>query len=222
MQQIDISYDHPHNTERLSYIFDIKTWLIPFINRLEQHSRPHAFKFQLSDDGSEVDMWYRHWSSKGDWVGDSDGKPFHVLSGYPNGEPTLLRATYASQNSMEAIESGVRYCDERFTAAERQWWREFLVEEKTNRAGWNDISEEELQNGGGLGWYFHKLEEYEKLAVPIFRESQDVEKKLNAVRERIAKSQKFKAVSFNNIFQSLVTREGRAPDAHISNKEELF
>eukprot|EP00795_Rhopilema_esculentum_P003611 gene3611-13045_t len=80
-------------------------------------------------------------------------------------------------------------------------------------------SDEELQNGGGLGWYLHKLEEYEKLAVPIFRESQDVEKKLNAVQERIAKSQKFKTVSFNNIFQSLVTREGRAPEAHISNKE---
>eukprot|EP00795_Rhopilema_esculentum_P005615 gene5615-10825_t len=81
------------------------------LSHLEQHSRPHAFKFQLSDDGSEVYMWYRHWSSEGDWVGDSDDKPFHVLSGYPNREPTLLRATYASQNPMEAIENGVRYCD---------------------------------------------------------------------------------------------------------------
>ena len=124
---------------------------------------------------------------------------------------------------MQAIENGVRYCDERFTAAERKWLREFLVEEKTNRVGWNDISEEELQNG--LGWYWvvsPQTGRIRKKAVPIFQESQDVEKKLNAVREHIAKSQKFKAVCFNNIFQSLVTREGRAPDAHISNKKELF
>eukprot|EP00795_Rhopilema_esculentum_P007339 gene7339-13070_t len=127
-----------------------------------------------------------------DWVGNSYGKPFHVLSGNPYGEPPLLSATYAAQNSMKAMENGVKYCEERFTAAEGQWWREFLVEEKTNLAGWNNNSKEQLQTAGGLGWYLHKLEAYEKLAVPILRQSQDVEKKLNAVRERIAKRQKFK------------------------------
>ncbi len=57
---IEEAYDMPHKVEQLRYMYAIKDWLLPFMNNMTQHSGPHAFKFEHSEDG-EVCMMYKNW-----------------------------------------------------------------------------------------------------------------------------------------------------------------
>lgn len=48
-------------TVLLEGIYDVRTWLLPFINELHGHSIPHCFRFTLNEDGQGV-MHYKNWS----------------------------------------------------------------------------------------------------------------------------------------------------------------
>ena len=42
-------------------IYDIVGWMNEKINKIENHSKPHNFKFEKI--AGEVNLFYRHWSS---------------------------------------------------------------------------------------------------------------------------------------------------------------
>ena len=47
-------------------IYDIVGWMSEKINKIENHSRPHNFKFEKI--AGEVNLFYRHWSSSEEWT----------------------------------------------------------------------------------------------------------------------------------------------------------
>ena len=48
----------------LDYVYDVRSWLIPFIKDLHGHSQPHCFRFTLNPDGNPI-MHYKNWSHDG-------------------------------------------------------------------------------------------------------------------------------------------------------------
>ena len=49
----------------LSYIFDIKSWISPYIEDIHQHTVPHVFLFRKNAD-LKAEMLYKHWALD-DW-----------------------------------------------------------------------------------------------------------------------------------------------------------
>ena len=39
-------------------IYDVKSWIRPYVATLQHHSNPHTFRFKLNENG-EVEMSYR-------------------------------------------------------------------------------------------------------------------------------------------------------------------
>ena len=191
---IETAYDLPHKVEGLHYMYAIKEWLAPHLRKIEQHSRPHAFKFYMKEDG-QAGMLYRHWSSEGSWRGDEDGGPLVILASLPTGSPSLYRATSAHQNSVDVIQSGVKHCADRFTMKEREWWENFLRIEEKKRALWQNMTEHELRCGGGVGWYLKSLKECAEPAKKVdVVETEDVQRKKRTIEKLYAKENAFKQV----------------------------
>eukprot|EP00795_Rhopilema_esculentum_P009816 gene9816-18387_t len=80
MALIKHAYALLHEVEVLQYVFAIKSWLTPHISKIQQHSRPHAFKFEACDNG-KAGMFYKNWSSEGEWKGDENGNYFFMPAG---------------------------------------------------------------------------------------------------------------------------------------------
>ena len=45
----------------LESVFDVRSWLLPYIDELQGHSQPHCFRFTLNKDGM-AEMHYKKWS----------------------------------------------------------------------------------------------------------------------------------------------------------------
>lgn len=193
MEQVKVAYELPHKVEQLHYLHAIKDWLTPHIVTIEQHSRPHAFKFEATATG-EVGMLYRNWSSKGGWIGDVDGKPFILMKRYPIGAPPLLRGTSIHQHTMDQIEKGVKHCTERFNREEKEWWEQFLQQEQAKRSNWEEITEEQLVEGGAVDWYLDKLEPYREPPASREEENAEVLTKIQVIRKKFEQSTTFKPV----------------------------
>ena len=58
------------SVKKLEYLFDVKSWIIPYIDTPHNHTNPHNFMFRNNENGEAV-MLYRNWSSD-TWV-TSDG-----------------------------------------------------------------------------------------------------------------------------------------------------
>ena len=48
----------------LESVYDVRSWLAPFIDELHGHRQPHCFRFTMNNDGQEV-MHYKNWSDDG-------------------------------------------------------------------------------------------------------------------------------------------------------------
>ena len=127
--------------------------------KAQQHSRPHAFKFEACDNG-KAGMVYRNWSSEGEWKGDENGNHFFILEGLPAGSPSLVRGICSRQNSMEVNTTSLRSCNERFALKEREWWEKFEEEKRTKRFMWESLTDKELSKAGNFNWYLNKLKKF--------------------------------------------------------------
>lgn len=52
-------------------LFDIKSWIAPYINEIHGHTQPHCFRF-MKNDNSEVEMHYKQWSGS-TWLPEDEG-----------------------------------------------------------------------------------------------------------------------------------------------------
>ncbi|XP_028517557.1 uncharacterized protein LOC114575939 [Exaiptasia diaphana] len=43
-------------------VYDVKSWIRPYIATFKNHSHPHAFRFKLNELG-QVEMTYRDWAN---------------------------------------------------------------------------------------------------------------------------------------------------------------
>ena len=60
-------YSDVPEANMIEHMFDVKSWIAPHLERLENHSYPHIFRFIKNSSGS-VRMFYKDWS-------DSPWKP---------------------------------------------------------------------------------------------------------------------------------------------------
>ena len=60
------SYSPHPKVELLEYVYDVRSWLTPFIEDLHGHTQPHCFKFVLNAEGC-AEMFYKSWSHDA-WV----------------------------------------------------------------------------------------------------------------------------------------------------------
>lgn len=51
-------------TVLLESVYDVRSWLAPYINDLHGHSQPHCFRFSLNKHAVAV-MHYKNWSHEG-------------------------------------------------------------------------------------------------------------------------------------------------------------
>ena len=52
-------------TIQVEYVFDIKQWLEPYLNKIKNHVYPHSFKF--SKRNGQVEMKYKAWANDKKW-----------------------------------------------------------------------------------------------------------------------------------------------------------
>lgn len=192
----EAAYDLPHKVEIIQHTYAIKNWIAPHLSDIQHHSRLHAFKFEMTDK-EEVCMWYKNWSSKGNWKG-----PLSLLSSVAEGSPPLLWATCIQQNILEEIKRGANSCEDRQTIGEINCGVNFVAEEEEKRRFWENITEKQLRDIGDLGWYLKSLGHYKE---PILtdtdnEEPPDVALQKRAKERMIMKQQTFKDVSFHVLF----------------------
>ena len=122
--------------EIVGMLFGYKDWLIPHLNSVKYRSRPHAFKFELTENG-DVGMWYKHWASEKTWQGqEENGKvaPLIVLRSIPPGSPSALKPSFSDQYNMEKIASEYEGAKGRMLDDEAKWWEDFIKSETEKRA----------------------------------------------------------------------------------------
>ena len=55
-------YSDVPEANMVEYMFDVRSWIAPHLNKLEYHSHPHIFRFSKSLSGS-VTMFYKDWTN---------------------------------------------------------------------------------------------------------------------------------------------------------------
>lgn len=46
----------------LQYIFDIKSWIAPYLDEIHGHTAPHVFRFRFNHTSKKGEMHYKYWS----------------------------------------------------------------------------------------------------------------------------------------------------------------
>ena len=90
IQVIRRAYNPTPITCSVENIYDVKTWLHPFVPSLKHHSNPHAFRFKMNENG-EVEMSYRLFakSSRKQWLPEEG--PIVLLKQVPPGKPSVIK-----------------------------------------------------------------------------------------------------------------------------------
>ena len=137
---LEDSYTPRPIVEVLEGIFDIKKFLKDYLpTKLQNHSRPHSFKFFLTAEGT-VAMNYKHWAVDKEWLplDDKTGQvePL-VLLEQPlpvDRVPELCPPSWDSKVDLDRVEAALAGNDYRFTKKESEWWDLFVREKRAESA----------------------------------------------------------------------------------------
>ena len=110
-------------------IFDIKSWIRPYVSTLQHHRTPHVFRFTKNAKGEgEVEMVYRLLAAGESkmWLPD---QPFIIMKELPSGHPSLLKPDNKINPTPEQMEGSVKHLNARLTGTDRvvgkfYWQRE--------------------------------------------------------------------------------------------------
>lgn len=190
------SYSPSPSTVYRENIFDIKSWLRPYIATLKHHSNPHAFRFKLNEQG-QVEMTYRNWAmaSKKEWL-PKEG-PFHIMEEMPEGYPPLLRPDNLRCPTAENMEGALKHVAVRMSPEELNWWNEFVKYERKKRALWEHMTDEDYETAGS---HFDLMSMRSVTPLKNEKPEQDeaYKKREKALNELIAKKNSFPPVSLCN------------------------
>ena len=75
----------------LEHMYDIKSWLEPHLEGLQNHSFPHIFRFTLNTSG-EVVMHYKDWS-KSPWEPTASGIKLFKVHNIIKSNMVLIKIT---------------------------------------------------------------------------------------------------------------------------------
>ena len=68
LSETEQSYTLVPLVQMLDGVYDVKSWLTPYIEDIHGHSSPHCFKFIKSN--TEVLLYYKNWSDSS-WCPDT-------------------------------------------------------------------------------------------------------------------------------------------------------
>ena len=140
----------------IEYMFDIKSWLMPHLYTLQNHSYPHIFRF-TRDGSGEVVMHYKDWN-KSPWEPSDNGiRLFKVnlkcaisnsyisllsycnnntcihIQTYPTGYPNLLAPSLERLDYNKLCSHAKQYRQKcGISEAAQKWWDVFLLDIKAN------------------------------------------------------------------------------------------
>lgn len=120
-------------------IYDVKSWLQPYVATLKHHSNPHAFRFKLNKNG-DVEMSNRPWakSARKEWLPEEG--PIVVLRQVPPGKPGVLKADLKKCAMVNDIRDNVEKLWVRMTTAQLEWWKEMADKEARRRDQWESLT----------------------------------------------------------------------------------
>ena len=55
----------------ITYVYDIKSWISPYLDDISKHTTPHIFRFTRTS-GGKAQMQYKHWSHE-EWESPAGG-----------------------------------------------------------------------------------------------------------------------------------------------------
>ena len=143
----------------INYMFDIKKWIEPCLNTLKNHVYPHAYKFTKRN--GEVIMKYKQWANDEFWLPDGPG--LKILAKQPEGTPALIRPDTKKMLDVDALADCVKKCP-RLKGNQKEWWADFIDNERRYREKWNGASEEYLSSVKKGRWYFDKLRRHKSIS----------------------------------------------------------
>ena len=144
---ITLSYTPNPSTVYVDNIYDMKSWLRPYVSTFQNHGTPHVFRFRKNGKG-EVEMVYRLLAGgeHKEWL--PTGEPFVIMKDKPPGCPALLKPENAKTATPEAMERAVDHLNTRLTGADTEWWKSFIEKERAKRQLWEEMTKEEYLEAG--------------------------------------------------------------------------
>ena len=124
------------NSELLTDMFDIKSWLEPHLNIVSKHTAQHHFKFS-KHSGNTLVFYKMHQAEE--WLQQENT----YLANIPKGKPNILRRD-TSKIDMDKLQRQINSMTFMFSDVSKQeWWNKFIkqkcsVQEKGIRF-WIDI-----------------------------------------------------------------------------------
>ena len=145
-------------TIMVDFVYNIKEWIEPCLNKIKNHVYPHSYRFSKRDGKGE--MKYKAWAKDKNWL--PEGKGLRMLHSIPKGTPCLVKPDTRKLLDIKQLEDCVAKC-KRLTAADRNWWSSFISNEKDYRQRWSDPSDEILQNYKKKEWPLKMLKRFKQL-----------------------------------------------------------
>ncbi|XP_071958009.1 uncharacterized protein [Antedon mediterranea] len=149
----------PITSSIISYLHDIKNWLVPYMQDIRYHSKPHQFKFVLAQTGKCI-MSYKNWSTDCTWcecAREMDTLPY-LLKESPADIPVLCTPDFSNAD-IPKLKKSLASVANFLRIEERDWWEEFL----------NNI--EEITEGNEQRFLLHDIIFNDNNASPMREES---------------------------------------------------
>ena len=118
------------NIEVIDHIYDIRGWLLPHLENISDHTKPHHYRFLWNINKRMVDVAYRG-TEKQAW------KPlgFRLFkTKLPNREPKRVVPDYGNMR-IERVENHLKHWEclfsDQLERKEVKWWRTFVADIKS-------------------------------------------------------------------------------------------
>ena len=147
IQVIRGAYNPTLITCSVENIYNVKTWLRPFVPSLKHHSNPHAFRFKMNENG-EVEMSYIPFAKSGrkQWLPEEG--PIVLLKQVPPGKPSVIKPDMKKCPSVEVIKDSVEKLGVRMSSAQLDWWRKMAEDEERKRRQWESLTPDQYRKAG--------------------------------------------------------------------------
>lgn len=123
------SYTPNPSTVYMDNIYDMKSWICPYITTFQHHGTPHIFGFTKNGKG-EVEMVYRLLAGGKckEWLPKQG--PFVVMKDIPPGYPSLLRPEDIKKCDARGHGKASDHLKSRLTGADFEWWTSFIAKKR--------------------------------------------------------------------------------------------
>lgn len=123
MEGFEKCYTPAPTSIRTSTVFNITEWLIPHLNTIKNHSKPHIFKIAKDDNGRARIFW-KEWSTDKTWNATGD----YLLKTQVEDSPDVVESDYTEiASNIEKLEGDVRASFKYFAKEDdKDWWRSFF------------------------------------------------------------------------------------------------